>query len=171
MWTQLHYWILDAERGFCLVETGLQLPAGNRSFPSSPAQSIEKLRLMSDFLGWGCGQKPWISRLHCTCRAICTSSWSWKSASGGDLACRYALSGGGQALGGHSKYREYVITHWILCECSVTRVHHRLPWCWHCGRFYVGCEPARVLFARRDMSSKFVLWTGTPKTDMSFEMM
>jgi len=31
-------------------------------------------------------------------------------------------------------------------ECSVkrhaTRVQHWLPWCWHCGAFDIGCDPA-----------------------------
>jgi len=41
--TQLGNWIWDAERGFLLVETGLQLQAGPGSFSSSPSHSIDKL--------------------------------------------------------------------------------------------------------------------------------
>ena len=41
--TQLHDGMRDAERGFCLVETGLQPQAGTGSFPLSPSHSIEKL--------------------------------------------------------------------------------------------------------------------------------
>jgi len=38
--TQLQDWIWNAEWGFHLVETGLQLQAGTSSFPSSPSHSI-----------------------------------------------------------------------------------------------------------------------------------
>jgi len=48
--TQLHNRIWDAERGFRLVETGLQLTAGTSSFLSSPSHSIEKLPFMTYFL-------------------------------------------------------------------------------------------------------------------------
>jgi len=48
--TQLRNLIWDAEWGFCLVETGLQLQAGTGSFPSSPSHSIEKLPHMAYFL-------------------------------------------------------------------------------------------------------------------------
>jgi len=95
--TQLCDWIWDVERGFRLVETGLQLQAGTGSFHSSPSHSIEKLLLMTYFLVWGRGKQAWITRLHCTCRAVRASSWSGKSTSGGGQACRSALYGGGRA--------------------------------------------------------------------------
>jgi hypothetical protein len=41
---------MDAELGFRLVETGLQLQAGTDSFPSSPFYSIVKLLHMTYFL-------------------------------------------------------------------------------------------------------------------------
>ena len=41
--TQLGNGIWDAELGFRLVETGLQLQAGTGSFPSSSSHSIGKL--------------------------------------------------------------------------------------------------------------------------------
>jgi len=47
----------DAERGFLLVETRLQLQAGTGSFPSPPSHSIVKLPHMTWFLVWGCGKR------------------------------------------------------------------------------------------------------------------
>jgi len=133
--TQLRDWIWDSERGFCIVETGLQLQAGPGSFPWSPFHSIEKLAHMTCFLVWGCGKQALITRLHCTCRAIRASSWSRESTSGGGQACQCALYGGGR-----SQYREYVETHWILGEYGTMKVRHRLPWCWHGWVFYIGCD-------------------------------
>jgi len=142
MCTQLHDRIWDAERGFRLVETGLQLLAGTGSFLSSPFHSIEKLPHMSYFLVWGHGKQAQITRLHCTCQAVCASSWNGKSTSGGAQACRSALYGGGRISGGRSWYREYVETRWILGGHGVTRVRHRLPWCWHRLAYCIGCDPA-----------------------------
>jgi hypothetical protein len=47
---QLRDGIWDAERGFRLVETRLQLQAGTSSLPSSPSHSIEKLPHMTNFV-------------------------------------------------------------------------------------------------------------------------
>jgi len=114
MGTQLHNWIRDAEQGFRLVDTGLQLQVDTGSFPSSPSHSIEKLTHMNKFLVWGHGQQAQITRLHCTCPAVHVSSWSGKSTCGGGQACQSALNGGGWDLGGRSWYRKYVKTGWIL---------------------------------------------------------
>jgi len=95
--TQLRDWIWDAERGFHLIETGLQLQSGTGTFPSSPSHSSEKLLLMTYFLMWGSGKQARMNRLHCTCRAVPASSWSGKSTSGGGQGCRSALYGGGRA--------------------------------------------------------------------------
>jgi len=141
--TQLRNWIWDAERGFLLVETGLQVQAGTDSFPSSPSHSIEKLPHMTYFLVWGRGKQARITRLHFTCRAIHASSWSGKSTSGGGEACQSALYGGGRAERSPSQYRECVETCWILCQHGTTRVWLRLPWCWHSWAFSIGCDPAR----------------------------
>ena len=98
---------------------------------------------MAYFYVWGCGKQARITRLHCSCQAICASSWSTISNSGGGQACRSAVYRRGRALGGHSRNREYVNTHSILSENRVTRVQHRLPCCWHPWAFHVGCDPAR----------------------------
>jgi len=98
---------------------------------------------MTYFLVWGRGKQARITRLHCTCQAVCVSSWSGKSTSGGGQACRSALYGGGRASGGRSRYREYVETRWILGGHGATRVRHRLPWFWHRWAFYICCDPAR----------------------------
>jgi len=140
--TLLHDWMWDAERGYHLVETGLQLQAGTGSFPSSPSHSIEILTHMTYFMVWGRGKQERITRLHCTCWAGRASSWSGKSTSGGGPACRCAVHAGGRASRGRSRCREYVETHWILSEHGFTRVRHRLPWCWHRGAFHLGCDPA-----------------------------
>jgi len=140
--TKLCDWIWDAERGFHLVETGLQLQASTGSFLSSPYHSIEKLPHMTYFLVWGRGTQARITRLHWTCQAIRASSWSGKSTSGDGQACRSALNGGGRASGGRSWYREYVETRWILGGHGAMRVRHRLPWCWHRWASYIGCDPA-----------------------------
>ena len=95
--TQLCDWVWDADRGFRLIETGLQLQECTSSFPSSPSHSIEKLPHMTYFLVWGRGKQAWITRLHCTCRTIRATSWSGKSTSGGGQACWSGLYGGGQA--------------------------------------------------------------------------
>ena len=92
--TQLHLWIWDAEGGFHLVETGLQLQAGTGSFPSSPFHSTPKLPHMTYFLVWGRGKQTRITRLHCTCRTVHASSWSGKSSSTGGQASRSPLYGG-----------------------------------------------------------------------------
>jgi len=139
--TQFHDWIWDAKRGFCLVETWLPLQAGTGSFPSSPSHSIEKLPHMTYLLVWGCSKQERITRLHCTCRAVCASSWSGKSTSGGGQACRSTLNGGGWDSGGRSRYREYVETHWILGDHGATRVWHWQPWRWHRWVFYIDCDP------------------------------
>jgi len=139
--TQLRDWIWDAERGFHLVETGLQLQAGTGSFLSSPSHSIAKLPHMTCFLVWGRGKQTRITRLHCTFRAVHVSSCSGKSTSGGGQACRYALYGGGRASGGRSQYREYIETRWIIIEYGATRVWHPLPWCCHHWAFTIGCDP------------------------------
>jgi len=140
--TQLRDEIWDAEWGFRLVETGLQLQAGTRSFPSSPFQSIEKCPHMTYFLVWGCGKQPWITRLHCTCPAVCTSSRSGNSTSGGGVACRSGLYGGDRASGDHSRATDLVKTDCILSDHGATRVHHRLPCCWHHWALNIGCDPA-----------------------------
>jgi len=140
--TQLRDWIQDAERGFRLVETGLQLEAGTSSFVSSPPHSIEKLPHMTYFLVWGRGKQAQITRLHCTCQDDRVSSKSGKSTSRGGQACRTALCGGNRASGGHSRYRESVETRWILGGNGTTRVQHRLPWCRHHWAFFIGCDPA-----------------------------
>jgi len=95
--TQLCDGIWDIEQGFRLVETGLQLQAGTGSLPSSSSHSIEKLLHMTNFLMWGRGKQARITTLHCTCWAICVSSWSGKSTSGGGQASQSALYGWGQA--------------------------------------------------------------------------
>jgi len=141
--TQLRDWTWDAERGFCFVETGLQLQADTGSFSSSPSHSIRKLPFMTYSLVWGCGKLARITRLHCTCRAVCASSFSGKSTSGGSQACRSELYGGCRAWGSRLWYREYVRKHYILAEHGVMRVRHRLPWCLHRGSFYIGHDPAR----------------------------
>ena len=91
---------------------------------------------------WGRGKEAWITILHCTCQAVCTSSCSGKSTCGSDQACRFALNGGGWAWRGRSRYREYVETLWILGEHGATRVRHQLPSCWNCWVFDKGCDPA-----------------------------
>jgi len=141
--TQLRDWIWDAERGFCLVKTGLQLQAGTGLFRSSPFHSTKKYSHLTYFSVWGHGKQAWITSLHCTCRAVCASSWSGKSASGGGQPCQSALYGGGRASGERSQYWEYVEIHWILGGQIVTRVRHRLPWCWHGWALYIGCDPPR----------------------------
>jgi len=130
--TQLRDILCNAEQGFRLVKTGLQLQAGNGSFPSSPSHSTEKLPHMTYFLVLGGGTQAWITRLHCTCRAICASSESGKSTSGGGEACGPAFDGGGWPSGGLSRYSEYVETGCILNGHVATRVLDWLPWCWHC---------------------------------------
>jgi len=72
--TQLHDRIGDAKWGFRLVETGLQLQAGTGLCPSSPSHSSEIFRHMTNFLVPGCGKHAWITRLHCTFRAVGASS-------------------------------------------------------------------------------------------------
>jgi len=139
--TQLRNWIRDSERGFRLVESGLQLPAGTGSFLPSPSHSIEELPHMSYFLVLDHGKQAWITRMHCTCQAVRASWWSGKSTSGGGQACRAALYGGGRASRGRARYREYVDTRWILGGPCATRVRHRLPWCWLRWEFYIGCDP------------------------------
>jgi len=91
---------------------------------------------------WGGGKQARITRLHCTCRAVCASSWSGKCTSAGDQACQSALYGTGRASGARSGYREFVETRWILGEHGATTVQHRLPWCWHRWVFDIGCDPA-----------------------------
>ena len=49
VFTQLRDCMWDAERGFRLVETGLQLQASSGLFFSSPSHSIEKLPHMTYF--------------------------------------------------------------------------------------------------------------------------
>ena len=139
--TQLHDWIWHIERGFCLVETGLQLHAGTGSSPSSHSHPIRKLPHMNYSLEWVHGEQAWITRLHCTFGTVRASWWSRKSTSGGGQACRSALYGGSWALGGRSRYREYVETRWMLGECGATRVWHWQPSCWHHSEFYLGCDP------------------------------
>jgi len=141
--TQLSWWIWDAEWGFCLVETGLQLQAGTGSFSSSPSHSNEKLPHMNYFLVWGCGKQARITRLHCTCQAVRASSWSGQYTSGGGEACRSASYGGDRASGNCLRYREYIETLWIFSEYGATSVWHRLPCCWHCCEFYICCDPTR----------------------------
>jgi len=84
----------------------------------------------------------WTSRLHCTCQAICASSWSGKSTSAGGKECRSSLYWGGQTSGGHSLCRDYVETGWILSRHGVMTVRHQQPWCWPCSVFDIGCDPA-----------------------------
>jgi len=141
--TQLRDWIWDAEWGFPIVVTGLQLEAGISSFVLSPSHSIEKYPHLKYFLVWGHGKHARKTWLHCTCWAVFAPSWSEKSTSGDAQACRPALNGGGQALEGRSRYREYIETGWILGDHDAMRVRHCLPWCFHCSVFYIGCDPAR----------------------------
>jgi len=141
--TQLRDWKWDAERGFHLAETGLQLQAGTSTFPSSPSVCIEKLPLMTYFLVWGCGKQEQISTLHCTGWAVCTSSGRGKSTSGGGQECRAAVDVGGWASGDRSRYREYVKTRWIRIDLGAKLVCHRLSWCWHRWVFYICGDPAR----------------------------
>jgi len=56
MCTQLWDWLCNAEQGFRLMETGLQLYAGTGSFLSSPSHSIGTLPHMIYFLVWGHGE-------------------------------------------------------------------------------------------------------------------
>jgi len=60
--TQLRDWIWDTERGFRLVETGLQLQAGSASFPSSPSHAIVKIPYLTYFLVWGGGKQAQMTR-------------------------------------------------------------------------------------------------------------
>jgi len=85
--TQFRDLLLDAERGFSLVETGLQLQAGTRSFPSSTSHSIENPLHMTIFLVSDHGKQARITRLHYTWWAIRASSSRGKSTSGGGQAC------------------------------------------------------------------------------------
>ena len=91
---------------------------------------------------WGHGKQAQITRLHCTCPAVRASSWSGKSSSGSDEACRSALSEGGWTSGGCLQYRKYVETRWILGFHGTMRVRHRLPSCWHRWAFDIGCDSA-----------------------------
>jgi len=125
--TELWDWMWDAEQGFRLVETRLQLLVGPSSFCSSLAHSSEKCPHMTLFSVWGRGKQAQITRFHCTCQAIGASSWSGKFTSEAGQASRSALNGGGRASGGGSRYRDNVETHWILCEHGTTRVRHPLP--------------------------------------------
>jgi len=93
-------------------------------------------------LVWGHGKQARITRLHFTSQATRASSWSGKSTSGGRQACQSALYGGGWALGGRLRYREYVETHWIVGKHGAMRVQYRLPWCWRRWAFYIDCDPA-----------------------------
>jgi hypothetical protein len=99
---QLCKWIWDAERGFLLIETGLQLQVRTCSFPSSASNSIEKLPHKTKLLVWCRSTQACMTILHYTCQAVCASSWSGKSTSGGDQAGGLELYGGGWASGGHS---------------------------------------------------------------------
>ena len=166
VFTHLRYWIWDSERGLHFIESGLQLQASTGSFPSPPSHSIATLPDMTDFLVWGHGKKAQISRLHCTCRAVHASSWSGKSNSKGGQVFRSELYGGGRAWGGHSQYRDYVETLWILVEHGARRVRHQLPACWNRWAFYIVCGHARVLLVRRHIISKYVLGTLATKSDM-----
>jgi len=140
--THWHDWIWDAERVFHLVETGSQLQPSTGPFPSCGSHSIEKLPHMTYLLVCAHGKEARITRLHCTWRAVCVSSWSGLSTSGGGQACQSALYGRGQASGGCSRYRDYLETCCMLGERGATRVRHRLPWCGHGWCFYIGCDPA-----------------------------
>jgi len=135
-------WIWDAEQGFRLVETGLQLQGRVGLFPSSPSHSIEKLLHMTYLLGWGRVKQARVTRLHCTRRDVHASSRNGKFTSGGGQACRSVWYGGGQAQGGHSRYRDYIQTCSILGESATTRVRHCFPWCWDHWVFDIGCVPA-----------------------------
>ena len=142
MFTQLDDKIWNVERGFRLVETGLQLQAGTGSFPSFPSHSIEKHLHLIYFLLWGSGKQARMTRLQYTCRAVHAWSWSGKSTSGGSQPCRSALYGAGRAWGGGSPYREYVEICCILSEHGVTIVLHSLPWCWHRWSYDIGSDSA-----------------------------
>jgi len=76
--TQLCDWMCDVEQGFRRIETGLQLQAITDSFPSYLSRSIEKPLHITYFLVWGHSNKAQITRLHCTCWAICACSWIGK---------------------------------------------------------------------------------------------
>jgi len=169
--TELNDWIWDAERDIHLIQSGLQLQPGTGSCSSSPSHSIERVPHMTYFLVWGRGKQAGITRLHCTCWALRATSWSGKSPSGGGPACQSALYGGGGASGGRSRYREYGESRLMLSEAAVMRVQHQLCWCWHWGEFYIGFDAAGGMLVRRDMISKCVLSTLTPKADMPLEMM
>jgi len=140
--TQLRKWIWNAERGFRLVESGLQLQTGSGSFPSSRSHSIENHSHMTDFLVWGRGKQAPITRLYCTCPAVRVSSWRGKSTCGGSQGGWSALYRVGRALGGNLRYRECVETPWIFVEHCATRVLHQQPWCWHRWVFNIGCDRA-----------------------------
>jgi len=140
--TQMCDCIWRTQRGFCLVETGLQLQAGTSSFLSSPSHSIEKLPHMTDFMVWGRGKQARRSRWHCPDPAVCESACGGWFTSGAGEACRLALYGGVQVSGGCSRYREYVETLRNLGQHGGTRVWHRLPWCWHLWAYHIGCYPA-----------------------------
>ena len=122
--------------------TRSQLQPGTTSVPSSPSDWIERLVHITYFVVWGGGKQACITWLHCTCRAVCASSWSGKSTSAGGQACRSALYGGGHAGGGRSLYRESFETRCIVRECGATRVRHSLHACWHRWVFDIGFDPA-----------------------------
>jgi len=100
------------------------------------------------FLVWGCREQASRTILHCTRRAVCASSNSAKSTSGGGRACWSTLYGGGWASGGRSRDREYVETRWILSDHGAMSVRHQLPWNWHHWACDIGCDPAGVVACR-----------------------
>jgi len=102
--TQFCDLIWDAKWGFHLVETGLQLQAGSRSFPPSPFHSMESHPPVTEFYVGGRGKYVQITRLDCTHWAIQKHSWSGKPTFGGGQPCRAELDGEGRALRNYSRY-------------------------------------------------------------------
>jgi len=93
------------------------------------------------FLVWGRGEQALITRLHCTCRAICAPSWGGQSTSGGSRRCWSELCGGGRAAGGRTQYSENVEIGWICGKYGTMKVWHRPPWCRDCWAFSTGFDP------------------------------
>jgi len=143
MCTPLRDSIWDTERGFCLVETGLQLEAATDSFPSFRSHPIVKLPQMSSLLVWHCGKEARITRLHFGCQAIHVFWSCGKSTSDGGQACRCAFYKGGRASGGHSQMRDYFEPGWIFGDDCAMRFRCWLPSCWDHWAFYNGWDPAR----------------------------
>jgi len=138
--TQLYDLIKEAERGFRLAESGLQLGAGTGTFHASRAYYIEKLAHMTYFLMCGHGKQARITILHCTWWAVSASSWIQTPSSGDAHAGRSALHRGGLASEGRWCDREYVETSWILGENGMMRCQCKLASYRYHWAFYIGCD-------------------------------